>query len=75
MQEGMRIGESVGVEVIRASKPFYLNFWFWFITIMLLFGLVLIILIKKRRRSKEDEKNMGAVDSIVVHSSDSNNWQ
>jgi hypothetical protein len=52
MQEGMRIGESVGVEVIRASKPFYLNFWFWFITIMLLFGLVLIILIKKRRSKK-----------------------
>jgi heme/copper-type cytochrome/quinol oxidase subunit 2 len=69
MQEGMRIGESVGVEVIRASKPFYLNFWFWFITIMLLFGLVLIILIKKRRSKNEKEDNTGYI-TLDIDSSD-----
>jgi cytochrome c biogenesis factor len=55
MSEVINIGEGLNVEVIRASKPFYLNLWFWFLIIIFLFLLILIIYVKRRRKKNEKE--------------------
>jgi cytochrome c biogenesis factor len=58
MSEVINIGEGLNIEVIRASKPFYLNLWFWVLIIIFLFLLILIIYIKRRR--KNEKENIGS---------------
>jgi cytochrome c biogenesis factor len=54
MSEVINIGEGLNIEVIKASKPFYLNLWFWVLIITFLFLLILIIYIKRRRKNEKE---------------------